>query len=47
MKKRIVSVLPVPVLPHREGKIRYHEIGFGPGREKEVEQKVRELLAIK
>ena len=39
--------IPTAFYIDREGKIRYREIGFGPGREKEVEQKVRDLLAIK
>ncbi|MHC4540369.1 MAG: redoxin family protein [Planctomycetota bacterium] len=39
--------IPAAFYIDREGKIRYREIGFRPGREKEVEQKVRELLAIK
>jgi len=39
--------IPAAFYIDREGKIRYCEIGFGPGREKEVEQKVSELLAIK
>ncbi len=39
--------IPTAFYIDREGKIRYCEIGFSPGREKEVEQKVKELLGIK
>jgi len=31
----------------REGKIRHSEVGFAPGREQEMEQKVKELLTAK
>jgi ankyrin repeat protein/thiol-disulfide isomerase/thioredoxin len=31
----------------REGKIRYYELGFAPGRELDMEQKVKELIAAK
>ncbi len=39
-----ISGIPTVFYLDRNGMIRYHEVGFVPGSEKEVEQKVRELL---
>jgi len=39
-----VSGIPAAYYIDREGKIRYHDVGFGRGGEKEMEQKVGELL---
>ena len=39
--------IPAAFYIDREGKVRYHDVGFGPGREQEMEQKVQELLASK
>ncbi|MHC4538349.1 MAG: ankyrin repeat domain-containing protein [Planctomycetota bacterium] len=39
-----VRGIPTAFYIDREGKIRYRDVGFGPGKEKQIEQKVRELL---
>ena len=36
--------IPTAFYIDKEGKIRYRDVGFGPGKEKEMEQKVKELL---
>lgn len=36
-----VSVLPTTVLIDRQGKILYYHVGYAPGDEKEIEEKVR------
>ncbi len=42
-----VTGIPTAFYIDKEGKIRYRDVGFGPGKEKEIEQKVKELLAGK
>lgn len=39
--------IPTAFYINREGEIRHCEIGFGPGKENEMEQKIKELLAGK
>lgn len=39
--------IPAAFYIDREGKIRYSEVGYGPGVEREVERKIKELLAGK
>jgi len=42
-----ISGIPTAFYIDREGKIRYRDVGFGPGKEKLVERKVNEMLAGK
>jgi len=42
-----ISGIPTAFYIDKEEKIRYCDVGFGPGKEKQIEQKVRELLAGK
>jgi thiol-disulfide isomerase/thioredoxin len=39
--------IPAAFYIDREGKIRYRDVGYGPGKEMEIEKKVKELLAVK
>ena len=39
-----VSVLPATVVIDREGKVIYYHVGYAPGDEAEIEEKVREAL---
>ena len=39
-----IEGIPTLFYVDREGKIRYRDVGFGPGREKQIEQRVKELL---
>jgi HEAT repeat protein len=42
-----IRAIPTAYYIGREGNIRYHEVGYGPRAEREVERKIRELLTIK
>ncbi len=42
-----IRAIPTAYYIGREGNIRNHEVGYGPGAEREVERKIRELLTIK
>lgn len=39
-----IKGIPTAFYVDREGKIRYRDVGFGPGKEEQIEQKVKELL---
>jgi peroxiredoxin len=42
-----VSVLPTTVVIDKQGKILYYHVGYAPGDEKEIEEKVRQAIGAK
>lgn len=43
-RKYAVRAIPTVFYIDKMGKIRYRELGYGPGKEKDMEQKIKELL---
>ncbi len=39
-----VTGIPSTFYIDKKGVVRHHDVGFGPGKEKEIEQKIVELL---
>jgi thiol-disulfide isomerase/thioredoxin len=40
-----ITGIPTAFYIDKEGKIRYRDVGFGPGKEKQMEQKIKELIS--
>ena len=44
LRRMVVSEVPCICYIDREGIVRYRDVGFGSGKEEEIERKIKELL---